>query len=118
MKRKQAALAYAAAIAKGEDAHMEDDTTNPSASRFYLARTSLEVDDVPDAPEHLGVLAEKVSRALGAPEAVVLQGLVASRAHASELIASSPHGLDTVRWTRPEARWTRRRRSSTELPSS
>ena len=31
------------------------------------------------------------------PEASVLQGLVASRAHASELIASSIHGLDTVR---------------------
>ena len=97
VKRKQAALAYAAAIAKGEDAHMEDDTTDAIGLAVLGSEDLLEVDDVPDAPEHLGVLAEKVSRALGATEASVLQGLVASRAHASELVASSPHGLDTVR---------------------
>ena len=97
VKRKQASLAYAAAVAKGEDASMPDDTTESIGLAVLSGEDLLEVDDVPDAPEHLGVLAEKVSRALGAPEAVVLQGLVASRAHASELIASSPHGLDTVR---------------------
>ena len=97
VKRKQASLAYAAAAAKGEDAHMEDDAVDAIGLAVLGSEDLLEVDDVPDAPEHFGALAEKVSRALGATEASVLQGLVASRAHASELVASSIHGLDTVR---------------------
>ena len=66
VKRKQAALAYAAAVAKGEDAHMEDDAVDAIGLAVLVCETLLDVDDVPDAPEHLGVLAEKGESALGA----------------------------------------------------